>query len=180
MKTKLFDSKRDRKYPYFCGACLVGKTEMSLDPRYCQGCYEFLLEEAKMLSGTRRPQWIPNPKITGEKPRYVPQQGNIIKSTLKEEKSKVDTIQPPTLLRPQAKRGPKHRVLPEDLIRSLAADGMGSKAIVSKLKAEQGIVVSYKTIQRLLSGGREFDKQTENKLSDKQGNLALLQHLILK
>jgi len=32
---------------------------------------------------------------------------------------------------------------------------MGSKAIAAKLKAEQHIGVSYKTIQRLLSGERK-------------------------
>lgn len=53
-----------------------------------------------------------------------------------------------------AKRGPKHRRLPEDLIKQFADEGMGSKAIAAKLKTEFSITVSYKTIQRILSGKR--------------------------
>ena len=162
MTTKIFDSKRDSTLPCFCEACLADKqqSEMSEDTRYCKDCYDFLLEEATLISGNRRPGWIPkkskalHAKMGQAKQCLIPQDTGGIKSTLKEEKSKVDTIQPPTLLRPQAKRGPKHRVLPEDLIRSLAAEGMGSKAIASKLKAERGIDVSYKTVQRVLSGER--------------------------
>jgi len=53
------------------------------------------------------------------------------------------------------KRGPKRRQLPEDLIKQWSSEGMGSKAITSQLKAELGITVSYKTIQRILSGERK-------------------------
>ena len=49
---------------FFCEACLVDKLvgQRSPDPRYCQNCYDFLTEEAKLLSGTRRPKWVPKPK----------------------------------------------------------------------------------------------------------------------
>ena len=49
---------------FFCEACLIGKptSEASPDPRYCQDCYDFLTEEAKLLSGTRRPKWVPKPE----------------------------------------------------------------------------------------------------------------------
>ena len=49
------------------------------------------------------------------------------------------------------KRGPKHRDMPEDLMRQLAGQGMGSKAIAARLRTE-GVDVSYKTIQRRLQG----------------------------
>ncbi len=51
---------------------------------------------------------------------------------------------------------PKHyekRELPEELIRQLSSEGMGSRAIASTLK-KRAIIVSYKTIQRILSGER--------------------------
>ena len=48
----------------------------------------------------------------------------------------------------------KKRELPEGLIRQLHGQGMGSKAITTKLKEETGIQVSYKTVQRILSGER--------------------------
>jgi hypothetical protein len=59
--TGYFSIKMDMTFPCFCSACLVGKTanEQSPDPRYCQSCYEFLLKEASLLDGSRRPAWIP-------------------------------------------------------------------------------------------------------------------------
>jgi len=55
--------------------------------------------------------------------------------------------------KPSGKRGPKHRDLPENLIKRLADQGKGPKAIANVLKSE-GIAVSYKTIQRILKGQR--------------------------
>ena len=67
----------------------------------------------------------------------------------------MDIIHPADAIRTRGKRGPKHRRLPADLIRQLAAEGMGSKAIAARLKAEPGVKVSYKTIQRIISGERK-------------------------
>ena len=46
---------------FFCHACLLDKpaTEASPDPRYCQGCYDFLLQEAELLSPGKHPKWVP-------------------------------------------------------------------------------------------------------------------------
>jgi hypothetical protein len=58
------------------------------------------------------------------------------------------------IFRPRGR--PKHyekRELPEELIRQLSSEGMGSRAIASTLK-KRDIIVSYKTIQRVLSGER--------------------------
>ena len=52
--------------------------------------------------------------------------------------------------------------MPEDYIRQLADDGMGSKLITTKLKAEHNIHVSYKTIQRVLKGERKVVTTIEN------------------
>lgn len=65
----------------------------------------------------------------------------------------VDIIKPLDDTKARAKRVPKHRELPEDLIMRLSSKGMGSKAISTKLE-EHGVVVSYKTIQRILLGER--------------------------
>lgn len=182
-----FSAEPDREIinagSFFCHACLVGKpaSELSPDPRYCQGCYVFLLKEAEMLPENKRPAWIPKEGKIGHQ-KSIQVSGDVVlnMSTLNDKKSEVDIIQPSVAKVTRGKRGPKHKALPQELIEQWAGESMGSKAIASKLNSELGITVSYKTIQRLLSGGREFDKQTENKLSDKQGNLALLQHLILK
>jgi len=84
-------------------------------------------------------------------------EGNL--STLDGEKSGVDKILPaegePRIFIHYKKRGRKPKELPEALIRQLAEEGLGSKAIASRLVSELGIEVSYKTIQRLLSGKRK-------------------------
>ena len=45
--------------------------------------------------------------------------------------------------------------LPDYEIKQLHNNGMGSKAIAAQLKREHGIDVSYKTVQRVLSGEKE-------------------------
>ena len=159
---------------FFCHACLVDKllSEQSADPRYCWECCDFLLKEAEVLLErglTRRPDWIPQPQIKEverEKGKQVVGDMPRIMSTLASQKSEVDIIHPSPVSRASSKRGPKHKALPQELIKQWAGKGMGSKAIASKLKNEPGIKVSYKTIQRLLSGEREFGKH--EKITDKQ------------
>ena len=161
---KHFDSRRDREIieagGFFCEACAVGKpaSEQSPDPRYCHGCYDFLLKEAEMLTGhVKKATWIPV-TLKKTKDKTVPTvslHDCRIMSTLENKNFEVDIINPPVATRTLPKRGPKHRQLPEDLIRQLADKGMGSKVIASTLKRELDIGVSYKTIQRLLSGERK-------------------------
>ena len=66
-------------------------------------------------------------------------------------------ITPPKELLPLKRHGnstpgPKIPTIPDSLIKELASQGLGAKAITSRL-AEQGIVVSHMTIQRRLQGG---------------------------
>jgi len=153
-----FDSKRDTEIisagGFFCQACSVGKpaVEISPDPRYCQACYDFLLKEAEIDSRRRGDDWKPKraPKETAQASHYV----RTIMSTVESKKIEVDIIYPSDAMS-KGKRGPKHRQLPEDLVVRLAGEGVGSKAIAAKLKAELSITVSYKTIQRVLSGERK-------------------------
>lgn len=70
-------------------------------------------------------------------------------STLNSTSPKVDNFRPRG--RPKTY---KKLSLPDDKIKQLHKEGLGAKAIASKLKREQGIPVSYKTIQRVLSGER--------------------------
>lgn len=49
---------------FFCQSCLVHKPMegKSADPRYCQGCYDFLIEEVRVLDirgNKSRFGWIP-------------------------------------------------------------------------------------------------------------------------
>ena len=163
-----FSAEPDREIinagSFFCHACLVGKpaSELSPDPRYCQDCYDFLLKEAEMLPDNKRPKWVPRAqsekdstgKNSGQKSIQVSRDVVLNMSTVNDKKSKVDIFQPSVGKVTSGKRGPKHKALPLELITQWAGQGMGSKAIASKLNSEIGIKVSYKTIQRLLSGER--------------------------
>ena len=75
-------------------------------------------------------------------------------STSENKKYKVDIIPPSVKKSVVSRRGPKHRDLPEDLIRQLASECMGSRDIATRLR-EYGVSVSYKTIQRVLAGARQ-------------------------
>jgi len=153
--TVIFDIKRDNELiangtHFWCETCLVARplSKQSPDHRYCQSCYDFLLNEVEILKESRSlaikirpPQWMPG---EGHPPTLSPQEGQNL-STLEKEKVTVDIIGARV-----GKRGPKKMELPEDKIREMNEAGMGSKAIAGRLKAEYGVQVSYKTIQRLL------------------------------
>lgn len=161
MSNDYFSIERDKQFPCWCQTCLVGKTlnEMSPDTRYCRWCYNFLLKEAGLLGETKRPRWIPKPqtkpteaKIEGEKQYHIVQ-------PIDKEKTKMSTLNPPSVtvdkFRPRGRpKTYKKHSLPDDKIRQLHKEGMGTKAIATYLKTELGIDVSYKTIQRVLSGER--------------------------
>lgn len=51
----------------------------------------------------------------------------------------------------EVKRGRPPVMIPDDLIRQLSSEGLGSIRIAEKLK-EKGIIISYKTVQRRLQG----------------------------
>ena len=140
---------------FFCEACLVDKPldDRSADPRYCQGCCDFLLKEASLFPAKIRPAWMP--KISARKVLPIPQDTVLIMSTTNDPIIYSGHNSPPAPLpRPVLKRGPKPRFLPEDLIKDLAARGKGSKAIAGELKKENDITVSYKTVERILKGQR--------------------------
>jgi hypothetical protein len=136
---------------FLCLGCLTGKPtdELSLDTRYCTDCYSFLLEEAKTDTSRRSMSWKPvvtsqdSPQKRQEQGKEVaqaPTDVRLIKSTSNGEKARVDIIHPSV-----TKRGPRFINLPRNLIKGLSAQGMGSKAIATRLKTE-GTKVSYKTI----------------------------------
>ena len=129
----VFDIKSDLKKPCYCQACFVDKkkSEMAND-KYCHECqavidYEYSLRASQPFS--------------------APQSTKYVKTLIEKPVTKMSTLKS----RPRTYR---KRALPEELIKRLNAQGLGSKAIASQLK-DKGIIVSYKTIQRLLNGKRQ-------------------------
>lgn len=137
---KYFDIKRDLTYPHFCLGCLAGKpqSEMSSkDNKYCTSCQESLEHECFLKD--RLPITPPQPVETLNNGSNGALRGNgssVILSQLN-----------------NTGRGRKSLNLPKSIIKELHIQGMGSRIIATKLKTEHGIQVSYKTIQRILSGG---------------------------
>jgi len=169
MTVSYFDVKRENELiasgtHFWCEGCLYARPvdDRSPDPRYCQSCYGVLSHEASLLSAGKHPAWVPRTpkpssavksgsKTTPKNQYHIPQDVVLNMSTLNDQKSKVDIIQPVPPKVTREKRGPKTTELPDDLIRQWASEGVGSKAISTRLRAE-GFFVSYKTIQRRLQG----------------------------
>jgi len=135
---------------FFCEACLrdLPLNERSeKDMRYCGFCQPIIEEEYQALAGRKgRPLDNFYRPVTSA-PLAVGGGRNM--STLEKPKIKVDILRPRV-----AKRGPKKKELPEGKIEEMSKVGLGSRAIAGRLRAEFGIHISYKTIQRLLGGQR--------------------------
>jgi hypothetical protein len=144
---KYFDIKRDiaieKAGGVFCQACLTGRTELSPDQRYCLRCFNFLTEEAKRLLPGGSLGWAPEAPVgvTGLGTQPQKRGHNSVPT--------VSMVPDKTLNVSTAKRGPKHKVLPEDLIVKLARRGMSPKNIAARL-CDRGILVSSRTIKRML------------------------------
>lgn len=158
MKNGYFSATRDREVieagGFFCTACLMGKpaSDQSADPRYCQGCYEFLLEEAELYNSRRNTAW--HPEKADKKAAHIPRDMRTIMATVKDKISTVAIIPSSVRKVARGKRGPKHKALPVELIMQWAGEGMGSKKIAARLGNEYGLEVSFRTVARVISGDR--------------------------
>ncbi len=162
-KPTYFDIERDKVYSYFCEACLTGKkkSQMSkVDMRCCSQCQPFIEADSKL----RRGKYSPTAELTDahHKPSDVNLSSNSVPSMERyseKGKTKMSTLNPPSVkvdnFRPRGRPKTYRKLqLPDDKIKQLYQEGLGAKAIASQLERERGIDVSYKTIQRVLSGER--------------------------
>lgn len=158
-----FDCKRDNEFiasgtHFWCETCMMARPvdDRSPDPRYCQNCFDFLLKEAEMLSPKQgHPDWIPQPQKAREDLPPLRPYPPLIMATVKGKESEVAIIATEVNIKPLIKRGPKRRAdLPVEQIIQWGGEGMGSKKITTKLKAEYNIKVGFRTIARILSGQR--------------------------
>lgn len=88
---------------FWCLGCLTGKpaAEISPDPRYCQGCYDFLKKESLLLHPKSRPAWIPKNTVK-EMPPEPPETSPDAKNDVS--KINVGETCPPAIMK-QRKRG---------------------------------------------------------------------------
>lgn len=143
MTMSYFDIENDKAIindgGFFCQACLIGKTQMenSPDPRYCLTCYDFLLKEADMDTSRRNSDW--KPIISPEDTAHIPDHVRGIMSISNDQEISMDIIQPEGSKTTRKERGSKKRELPEQYIKRLFEQGLGSRAIATRLNKEQGI-----------------------------------------
>ena len=140
---------------FFCEACLIHKPkdDRSADSRYCQGCFDFLTEEAGILDGRgdnrRRSGWIPKDdanKRRAKTPKEV--------ATFKTPHSEVFAHPDNENRKPGAMSGGRPALdLPIEEIKTMSDNGMKVKEIVRQLKAD-GIEVSRRTVYNVLAGQR--------------------------
>ncbi|MFC2047440.1 hypothetical protein ACFLTK_04125, partial [Chloroflexota bacterium] len=141
-----FNIREDKRFQYFCQACLVGKAkgEMSKrDIRYCQKYQSIIEYEYSLLSDKgHSKRYKPVKPETNSGAAEVPSvdidigEHKTKMSTLNEKTATVDKFKPRG--RPNTY---KKRELPEGLIKQLHHKGMGAKQIATKLRKEQGIDV---------------------------------------
>lgn len=168
--SRYFDIGRDKTFPCFCEVCLLGKTEEQMskrDTRYCEEC-QVSIESDHKLSGRKYIPLVANiesnldPSSNDIINKTSPKNTGGMESPIEQEKTKMSTLNPPSLqvdnFRPRGRpKTYKKRPLPDDKIKQLHKEGLGAKAITTLLK-KQGIDVSCKTIQRVLSGERSNGK----------------------
>jgi len=126
------------------------------DIRYCVDCQPIIEDEYRLQAPGKRAGYKPIPatKIKGDLSPHIQipiDEQKTKKSILNSPSPTMDNFRPRS--RPETY---KKRPLPEEQIKQLHEEGMGAVAISTQLKREQGIDVSYKTIQRILSGERKM------------------------
>jgi hypothetical protein len=149
-----FDCKQDNELiatgtHFWCQTCLIARPidDQSPDSRYCQSCYEFLLKEAEMLPGNKRPAWIPKkPEKAGKKQYPILGYPTLIMAGINNKEN--HTCQKHT----EDGRGRPSLDLPIDLIKKLQDAGCGVTEIRRQLK-DKGIKVKERTLYRILKKG---------------------------
>jgi len=136
MPIKHFDVARDRELVaagthFWCDTCLVACPNSEASPRAgrCLSCYGSLHREAAITPSPVKPTW----DIITPDQSTVPAQAQVT----------------------TGKRGPRHHALPEELIRQLATEKKSSRKIADEVRLRTKTTVSYRTVQRILSGQRK-------------------------
>ena len=125
---------------FLCYACLDRKdlVHISPDPRYCQGCYDFLVDEAKQLRLGEHPNWVPRQpngaeKLSQKSSRLSSEAGNTS----------------PFLGQGGQGQGRPRKAVSLAAIKALRAEGLTVRAIAARLE-DEGQKVSRSTIFRVI------------------------------
>jgi hypothetical protein len=146
-----FNIKRDNKFiaagtHFWCQVCLIARplSDHSPDPRYCQSCYDFLVEEAKLLNKWKLPDWVP---ITKGKKAVKEQGVEVLR--IPEVLAGINGVPAKTQPRENNQGGRPRLNLPVKQIRKWQREGYGATEIKRRL-ADSGVRVSMRSLYRML------------------------------
>lgn len=149
--SRYFDIKRDKTFPYFCQACVVGKIESQMsktDTRYCLECQPLIEEDYKQ----RRESYKPVTDVLS----YTAKKKEVLLHTKNKD---THAYQNPAEDRPKPNVGGRPKKdIPVQLICRLSQEGLAIKPIVLELKRQE-YTLSAMTVSRVLSGHRNENQQ---------------------
>jgi len=165
-KPTYFDIERDKIYPYFCEACLLGKRKSQMskaDKRYCSQCQPSIEADCKLRREKYSPILVTNAHHKPSDANLTSNSGTPISKYSKRGKEvllhmkskKKQSYQNPTL-GAELNLGVRPRKdIPIKLILKLSSDdGFSIGKIVKELE-KQGLTISPMTVSRVLSGQRQ-------------------------
>lgn len=135
---------------FLCLACLVHKPkdDRSEDSRYCQSCFDFLIDEVK-ASDTRdvlrKSRWMPKKDADKRRAKTI-RQGIPLTQVFAQPNS--DNKKPNAI-----SGGRPAKDLPVEKINTMSDSGMKVPEILRQLKAD-GVEISKRTIYSILAGQR--------------------------
>lgn len=125
-----------------CGHRLI--TQGPELPGQCPGCKNW-----RWLCHLQNPIKRTEPSLVGgcedTTPEFCPPKTDAVLAKIMMDKNNARPTQS------DVKRGRPPVKVPDDLIQKLSSEGLGAIRIAEKLK-EQGVIISYKTVQRRLQG----------------------------
>ena len=154
---RYFDIEGDKTLPFFCQACVVGKTEAQMskrDTRYCSECQVSIEADYKLCGRKYIPQ-PPDANLAPNNTQPIQTHTEKVKGVLLRTKNRdTHAYQNPTEDRPKPNVGGRPKKdIPVQLICKFSQEGLAIKPIVRELK-RQGYTISPMTVSRVLSGER--------------------------
>jgi len=130
----------------------IGKR--SPDRRYCHECYDFLVEETRMLAErgvTKRPAWIPDPLPDNIKSYFkgINIGRNSVTTYLPLSGDDTVDVTAPEQIRTTSEDGKKAFPQLESAIEKMVKQGLSSRAIAEQLRLK-GFNVSHMTVARYI------------------------------
>lgn len=144
-----FSIEKDKQFPCFCRACLLGKDEAEMgNQRLCIECQSYITDEDTLRHPESHYGSDTGCTKTPDRNGHTGEAKEVLAHTGMEEgdahqNSTKDAV---------TQRGGKHKKdIPSELVRELSQEGQSTRRIAKELK-QQGQTISAMTVSRVLSG----------------------------